>query len=298
MKTGKMRIKIGMHQKERQELPIWLILGICSFVFAVFLKEQTCRAASLDLGKDWVSVTTNESFAEDTFYYIKYGNLPITRNRKGIYIEDKLVITYKHGGEAYVCYGGVFTNGEDVLYQDGKGVYLYKDCKKKVKLFSLKRKSDILAAVYGDTIYYGRESDYDLYALYRYDLKTKKSTKTGYFNGYYCHHQYLVINGEFHEGVETELILYNMKNGTLKTVTKRGIFGNAVIISGTKVYYTEYDFEKGKSILMTYDLKTKKKQRVKKHSGAFFWIDSRHYFCSDGDTLYVYDVKTGKMETY
>ncbi len=276
----------------------WLFLSLGMMICAVLAFGKSGSAAAINLGQDWVSVPTNELLAEDTFYYAKYGDLSITRNQQGIYIENKNAVIYEHGGEAYICYGGVFTNGQDVLYQDGKQVYLYQDCKKKKKLFSLPKKSDVLVAVYGSTVYYGRETDLDSYRLYKYQLNTKKRTKLGFMNAYYCYHKYLVVEGQFHEGVETPLVLYHMGTGATQTVTRKGIYGNGVILSGTKVYYTEFNMKKEKSTLMIYDLKTRKRQRVKKRSGAFFWLDSRHYFCVKNEVFYVYDARTGEVTTY
>ena len=259
---------------------------------------QKCYAVG---NKNWKSVRFNDTDVDAFLYYVKHGDLFLARDSKGIYVKDKSDIVYKNGGCGYIDYGGVLTNGKDILYQDGKSVYLYKNATKKWKAFSLQGKNDVLFARYGYFVYYGKYVDYDAYVVYKYNIKTGKKVNMGFNNAYYCYGKYLLIDGQFHEGAAAPLVLYNMETGKKKTITNNGLYGNAAIISGNKIYYTEYNMKKEIYKLMICDLKTSKKKTVKRNlSVPYRWIDRSHYYRVDSDAewVYLYNSKTGKSSVY
>lgn len=135
----------------------------------------------------------------------------------------------------------------------------------------------------------------------RYNIKTGKKVKMGFYNAYWCYGEYLIINGQFHEGVDTPLIIYSMKTGKKKIITNNGLYGNAAIISGNMLYYTEYNMKKEIYKLMTYNLKTSEKKTVNRNLPVpYRWIDKNHYYMvnyNDGQ-VYLFNSKTGKSFVY
>jgi hypothetical protein len=254
----------------------------------------------------WQSVYADEIQKDSFIYYVKYGNLSIARAGSTIYVKNSTVDTHMKIKIGYSSYGGFLTNGRDMIYQYGKKVYLWKNIKKKSKLFTLKKKDDVLVARYGNDVYYERNVDYDLYQIYKYNLKTKKTTKTLYYNGYYCNGKYLIVNGQFHEGASAPLILYNMRTGKTLTVSNHASFANAAIIKGSSVYYIEMNDKKWWFRIIKYDLKSRKKTSMKMKSVIKWqWLDKNHCCCADdggnddgNDVFYIYDIQKRKATLY
>ncbi len=266
----------------------------------MFSKKQTNDTSWQSVYVD--EIGTNSYKNNSTFtYYVKYGNISIARNKNIIYVEKGSKTVKKKTKPAITSFGGVLTNGKDILYQRGGDVILWKNITTEKKIFKLGRKGDILVGKYGNTIYFGREIDYDEYHVYSYNLKTGKQTNEELFNGYYCNGKYLVYKGQFHEGIKAPVVLYNMQTGKSITIARNGSFGNATIISGRKVYYIELNEKKWTSRVIRYDLRTKKKEVLKK--GLLVrpeWLDKNHYCFTDddGEDVYVYDIRNGNETVY
>jgi hypothetical protein len=194
--------------------------------------------------------------------------------------------------------GGVLTNGRKILYQYGGNIYQWENARKE-KVCTIKS-SDILVGRYGNTIYFGRNIDYDVYQLYRYNIRTKQQVKMDYINAYYCNGKYLVVGGQFHEGTSTTLKLLNMKNGKITVVSKKCAYGNAVIISGTELYYMEYNDKKSTCKYKCINLKTGKKKTLKTNIIPCYGIlDKYHYYyMQDDDGIFIYDVQKKQEYLY
>lgn len=266
-------------------------LMITAIFFAgIFFMTAKADAAS---NTNWQSVYADETEAGSLNYYVTYGRLQIAKNGNKIYVKKGSVNLNKKIKPGYRLYGGVLTNGKDIMYQNGKVIYLWKNVKTVKKLFSLKKKDDILIGRYGNNIYFGRTLGEDGFQVYMYNLKNKKMIKTKYCNGYYCNGKYLIIKGQFHEGVSTPLVLYNMKTGKTCKIAKHASSGNAAIIRGSNIYYSELDDSKWKWKIVKYNLKSKKKKTLSGNLGTKpIWLDQNYcYYVDEGKNVYIYDVR-------
>lgn len=260
------------------------------------IKSQAAKASNIK----WQSVYVDVINQKDFIYYAKYGKLRIA-NSVGV------INTIKNGKVSkikikpgYSAYGGVLTNGNQILYQYRKNVFLWSKNHSKKKICSI-NPEEILVARYGNNIYYGHEVDYDFYQLYKYNIKTKKRKKLPYYNAYYCYGKYLVIGGQFHEGVSTSLRLLNMKNGKVTVITKKCGYGNAVIMKGNVVYYTEYSDLEYTFKYRSYNLKTKRDKLLVSDISKYPNLLEKNFFCYTDDNdrnVYIYDVKKQKEILY
>lgn len=272
-------------------------LMITAIFFAgIFFTTAKADAAS---NTNWQSVYADETETDSLTYYVKYGRLRIAKSGNTIYVKKGSANLNKKIKPSYRLYSSsVLTNGKDVMYQKGRAVYLWKNVKTVKKLFSLKKEGDILIGRYRNNIYFGRTLyGEDEFQVYIYNLKSKKMIKTKYYNGYYCNGKYLIIKGQFHEGVSTPLVLYNMKTGKTRTVAKHASFGNAAIIRGSNVYYSKLDDSKWKWKIVKYNLKSKKKQTLSGKLGMKpIWLDKNYcYYVDEEKNVYIYDVRKRRV---
>lgn len=289
--------------KQLKSIGLLLVMSVMCVAACVCIAAKS-KAAHND---KWQSVHACEFGKKTICYYVKYGDLSIARNSQTAYVKTGTDNTSIEVSSSGYGYGGLLTNGEEVLYQKGKSVYLWKNGKVRKKLLSFKKRNDILLARYKNSIFYGRYDDYDSYRLYRYNFMTKKTTKLPYYNAYYSYGKYLIVGGAFHEGWSTTLTLYNMQTGKLLTLAQKAAYGNAAIIDKGAVYYTELADSTGWEApvwkIATIDIKTKKKKVLqKKRKERVNWLDKNRFaYYKDSDTdnnLYVYDLRNNKEVCY
>lgn len=278
---------------------IYKIIITLLFVIS-FWGISSVNSEAATANKSWESVydgrsVYDESVGENFIYYVKYGELKIATNNEMLYLK-KGKITKKIKISRLYGYEGALTNGKAVLYQYKNRIYLWE--KNKTKMILKLKSNCILVGRYGSKIYFGQNIAYsDDYLLHSYDLKTHKSKKFNYVNAYYCNGKYLVIDGQFHEGISTKMELLDLRTGEKTFITSKANYGVAAHISGNTLYYMEYDFEKSWTC-KSYNLKTKKRKLLKKMltkgtlSGPLF-LDKNHYYRS-GKKVYVYNIKTGR----
>ncbi len=270
---------------------IGIILGIFS--------HTDVKAASQ---KSWQSVYVEHISSSDTdfIHYVKYGKISIARCYDKLYVKNGDINKKVKIKPAYLTFGGVITNGKDVMYQYGKNIYLLKNLRTKIKVATLKSRKNIFLGKYGNSIIYGKQNDYDGFIMYKFNLKSKKITNLNLKNGFYLKNNYIVYNGQFHEGVYTEMRVYNLKNKKNFLLDKKGGFGVSAVIDNGNVYYVKkLNDTTNKNKIVKYNIKTKKKTVIKKNvKDAIFMVNPNHYYYSDEKYIYFCDIKSEKKVKY
>lgn len=264
----------------------------------------------------WQTVYSDEIGKNNFKYYVKYGKLSIARTPKKVYAKKNGKCKTKALKIPVRVYSGLLTNGRDILYQNGKNVYLWSNLKKVKKIAAFSNAQDSLVAYYKNKIYFERYIDCDDYMVYSYDLKTKKTVKMNFYNANSCYGKYLLINGNFHEGVPSSLDLYNIETKKTKKISSIASYGNAGFIQGNMVYYSEfYNVSEKLSVLRditdqdvdfwnvySYNIKTGKKTKIYKPIvlSKPIWYDKNHFanYQYDDKKIDMFDIRTAKKVQY
>lgn len=251
-------------------------------------------------------------------YYADYGKISIARNLNEIYVKKGSSEQKETTRQNETVYGKIFsmtlTNGKDIMYQSGKDVYLWKNVEKKVKLLTFAKYSYILTAVYGDEIYFQKDMSKEAngqkkYSLYKYNLKTKKTTNMNIDNVYYSNGDYMVCAGKYKANkkelpIETEgfltLSVYYIEEDWTTVISEKAGGGWAALIDGDELYYTtakavvpismiEYRANVVRCNLRSSDQKKTIKKNVKGTLQCF--IDKNRFVCDDSENDYLYDIQ-------
>lgn len=248
--------------------------------------RQNVKAADQ---KSWQSVYTDEIKRNDFRYEVTYGDFVLAKVKNTLYIQQGKKKSVQKVKTPYQKYGGVLTNGTDILYQNGKKVILWKSPKKKKVFIRFQKQKDLLIARYGNQIFFGRYKTYDVYQLYSYNIKTKKTVRLPYQNAYYGNGRYLIVNGKFHGQDTSTLMVYDIKTKKSIKIDKKCSSDNAAIISGNTVYYfafREYEWD-----VKTYSLRSGKKKTIYSTLMAFpRWLDHRHVTCIEDSEVEVFEI--------
>lgn len=296
--------------KRRKWIKSFLVIAF--LLCGIFATTRKSSAAA----RTWQTVYTNELEKNDFVYYVKYGELSIARTYEKVYVKKNGTCKTKALKVPEWEYGGLLTNGRDIMYQNRKNVYLWSNANKVKKIMSFSRKNDFLVAKYKNLVLFARYADYDSYRIYSYNLKTKKIVKLDFYNAYSSYGKYLLINGNFHEGAPTSLEFYNIETKKITKISSRASYANAGFIQGNTIYYSDYyDVSNQFSALRessdtnvffwkvySYNIKTKKKKKIYKPIVLLkpMWFDKNHFATNqyDSKNIDMYDLRTGKKVRY